>query len=488
MRDWNQNGHSKNEENIREQVAKKFGCGNGTIARDHQFFNAINAIAQSLGETARFTLVSAECKLNKEEIRHLAKIFGINEADGKDCYHSLVGEQADTKRKPTQILKQYEDIANRGQSLAGEEAKAEHPLKNSSPAKDTSVKAGQDAHQEDSQPTNHKEDSEASITESLQKEYDDSQEQELKEPSTMESGQDDNRPKLSLSEPEQEDKSRQPHTEEIEDEKGRKIYVKHTPNTKPVFNSANEEIDWAFWTWNPVTGCWHGCEYCYARDIAFKFNFETGFEPTFYPDRLKAPSKMKPMPENQIQKKATERNLDIEFARVQAKNVFTGSMSDIFGKWVPIDWIERIFNTVKSNPQWNFLFLTKFPQRLQEVNDMLGGFPDNVWVGTTVDTQARVKVAEKAFKGISARLKWLSCEPMLEELTFNDLSGFDLVVIGGASPSNETDGSPATPEIQPKWEWVWSLTNQAYRAGCSVYWKENLKTRPKEIPLNQIKD
>ena len=94
--------HFPNEEKIREQVAKKFGCGERTIANDHQFFNAINAIAQTLGETARFTLVSAECKLNKEEIRHLAKIFGINETDGKDCYYSLVGEQADTEENTPQ--------------------------------------------------------------------------------------------------------------------------------------------------------------------------------------------------------------------------------------------------------------------------------------------------------------------------------------------------------------------------------------------------
>jgi protein gp37 len=74
-------------------------------------------------------------------------------------------------------------------------------------------------------------------------------------------------------------------------------------------------------------------------------------------------------------------------------------------------------------------------------------------------------------------MKSLSCEPMMERLTFKDLSGFDLVVIGGASASTQTTA------FQPEWEWVYHLTKQAYDAKCSVYWKENLTVRPKEFPV-----
>lgn len=240
----------------------------------------------------------------------------------------------------------------------------------------------------------------------------------------------------------------------------RKLYIAHSATTA-TFNRTNEMVDWAWWTWNPITGCWHGCDYCYARDIANRF-FETKFEPTFHPDRLSAPANTK-VP--------FEASTD-----PRAKNVFTGSMADLFGKWVPQEWILQVFQQVNNNPQWNYLFLTKFPQRLQEICDVLGGFPDNAWVGTTVDQQHRVRIAESAFRDIKAKVKWLSCEPMLERLTFTSLEMFDWVVIGGQSRSTQT------PEFQPEWEWAVNLSLQAKNAGCQVYWKENLLIRPKECP------
>lgn len=257
-------------------------------------------------------------------------------------------------------------------------------------------------------------------------------------------------------------------------EDNRKIYIVRS-STKAQFNSTNEMVDWAWWTWNPVTGCWHGCPYCYARDIAHRF-YETSFEPTFYPDRLLAPQNMKPMSFERLKREAVKRRINLEDAQIFAKNVFTCSMADLFGKWVPEEWILQVFKTVEMSTQWNFLFLTKFPQRLKEINDKLGGFPDNVWVGTTVDTQSRVYLAEKSFKEIQAKVKWLSIEPMLEPLTFNSLEMFDLIAVGGQS---RTTGEP---EFQPEWNWVEDLLGQARKSNTSVYFKENLKARPKELP------
>jgi protein gp37 len=239
-------------------------------------------------------------------------------------------------------------------------------------------------------------------------------------------------------------------------------------------------VDWAWWTWNPVTGCWHGCEYCYARDIAKRF-YETDFEPTFYPDRLKAPQNTKLMTPKRMESEAKKRKVSLEQAQTFSRNVFTCSMADLFGKWVPESWILQVFEAVKSAPEWNFLFLTKFPQRLKEINDILGGFPANVWVGTTVDTQARVALAERSFQGIEATVKWLSVEPMLERLTFNSLEMFDLVAIGGQSKSTQVK------EFQPDWEWVEHLVQQSRRSNTAVYFKENLKSRPKELPLSGLK-
>jgi len=257
-------------------------------------------------------------------------------------------------------------------------------------------------------------------------------------------------------------------------EDGRKLYVVQS-DTKAQFNSTNEMVDWAWWTWNPVTGCWHGCPYCYARDIANRF-YDTKFEPTFYPNRLLAPQNMKPMSPERIKNEAQKRRIKLEDAHIFAKNVFTCSMADLFGKWVPEDWIFQVFQAVKSAPEWNFLFLTKFPQRLQEINDKLNGFPDNVWVGTTVDTQSRVSLAEKSFKNIQAKVKWLSIEPMLEPLNFESLDMFDLIAIGGQSRTSKE------PEFQPEWVWVEALMRQARESNTSVYFKENLRSRPKELP------
>lgn len=255
--------------------------------------------------------------------------------------------------------------------------------------------------------------------------------------------------------------------EEIALEDNKKLYVVHNPDSKPVFNQTNEMVDWASWTWNPVTGCWHGCDYCYAREIAnaerMAAAYPKQFEPTFHPARLDAPRNT-PFPRM--------------LTRPADKNVFTCSMADLFGKWVPEAWIMQVFERVTLHTEWNFLFLTKFPQRLQEICDALGGFPDNAWVGCTVDSQARVATAEKSFRNIKASVRWLSVEPMKERLTFSRLDMFDWVVIGGQTASYFNK----TPAFQPEWEWVEHLWQQAREANVKIYWKENLTIRPKETP------
>lgn len=217
--------------------------------------------------------------------------------------------------------------------------------------------------------------------------------------------------------------------------------------SKPKFNKTNENIDWAKWSWNPVTGCEHTCSYCYARDIANRF-YKEKFQPTFRPERLTAP-KNTPLP------KTFEHG---------ERNVFVCSMADLFGEWVPQTWIDAVMSEVRNARDWNFLFLTKNPKRLVSIK-----WPDNAWVGTTVDINARVRVAEMSFAKIEAPVKWLSCEPMLEELKFTDLSMFDWVVIGAQSKSTQE------PEFQPPKEWVLSLMTTAWNSGCKVYCKPNLR-------------
>jgi protein gp37 len=234
-------------------------------------------------------------------------------------------------------------------------------------------------------------------------------------------------------------------------------HVLARPHGNQTFNSqSTDSIEWARWSWNPVTGCRHNCSFCYARDIAARF-YPQGFVPTFLPERLGAPSN------THVPSMA---NADIGF-----KNVFTCSMADLFGKWVPREWIEAVLAVVRSSPEWNFLMLTKFPQRLMEFD-----FPPNAWVGTTVDAQARVKVAEDAFAKVNATVRWLSLEPLLEPLRFEHLERFQWLVIGGASASSET------PEWRPPLSWVADLERQARAVNARVYHKTNLYERRREYP------
>ncbi len=224
--------------------------------------------------------------------------------------------------------------------------------------------------------------------------------------------------------------------------------------SKATFNRTNENIEWSKWTWNPVTGCEHGCEYCYASDIATRF-YKHKFEPTFHPSRLMA----------------TENTRLPQLRDMGYHNVFVCSMADLFGDWVPEEWIDAVLRACRKSPQWNFLFLTKNPKRYIDIE-----WPDNAWIGTTVDTQARAQAAEDIFKRINAPVKFLSCEPLLGELTFSSLDMFDWIIIGGQSKSSRL------PAFQPEWEWVENLLWQARESGCKVYFKPNLTVAPKEYP------
>jgi protein gp37 len=212
-------------------------------------------------------------------------------------------------------------------------------------------------------------------------------------------------------------------------------------------------IEWAQWSWNPITGCLHNCPYCYARDLAEeRFDmYPHGFAPAFWPARLRAPEQTR-VPE----KAGTDERY---------RNVFTCSMADLFGRWVPDAWIEAVLDAMRRNPQWNFLCLSKFPKRMAEFD-----IPDNAWMGTTVDLQARVANAEAAFARLEGKpgIRWLSVEPMLEPLRFNRLDLFHWIVIGGASRSSKT------LEFRPPFEWIFDLVAQAKDAGVRVYFKTNL--------------
>jgi protein gp37 len=233
-----------------------------------------------------------------------------------------------------------------------------------------------------------------------------------------------------------------------------------TPKGKPTFNRTNDQVSWAAWTWNPVTGCLHGCKYCYARELAtrpsYAATYPVGFTPLFHPERLDAPANT-PVP--------PEASSDARLGRV-----FVCSMADLYGKWVPEEWIEQVHAPCTANPQWDYLFLTKSPRRYVGLK-----LPPTAWLGTSVDEQKRVRLAEEAFRQIKGvTVKWLSLEPLLAPLVFTDLSMFDWIVIGAQSATNQPDGVGHVKEFAPQLEWVARIIAQAREAGCRVYCKPNL--------------
>ena len=231
------------------------------------------------------------------------------------------------------------------------------------------------------------------------------------------------------------------------------------PQSKATFNeSKGAGISWAAWSWNPVTGCLHGCDYCYAREIAtnerYRGAYPAGFTPLFHHERLDAPA-----------------NTTVPAAHRDDpayKRVFVCSMADLYGRWVPDEWIDQVHASMCANPQWQYITLTKFPDRYVGLD-----MPSGAWVGTSVDEQKRVRIAERAFREIDgAAVKWLSLEPLKEPLEFTDLSMFDWVVIGAQTETRQPSG--VVPAFAPDFEWVARIVLQAREAGCRVHLKPNL--------------
>jgi protein gp37 len=148
--------------------------------------------------------------------------------------------------------------------------------------------------------------------------------------------------------------------------------------------------------------------------------------------------------------------------------VFVCSMADLFGKWVPDEWIRSVFDACQDAPEWEYLFLTKWPARYSKMPLL-----EKAWYGASVIRQSDVSRVEKAMKSFSPNgVKWISLEPMLEPITFEDLSWCDLVVIGSQTSTNQPDGH--VPEFAPEFDWIVDVVNQCRAEGVPYYLKANL--------------
>jgi protein gp37 len=175
--------------------------------------------------------------------------------------------------------------------------------------------------------------------------------------------------------------------------------------------------------------------------------FGGSFEPALHMDRMDAPVNMRNTKHIQ-----------------DGDRVFVCSMADLFGDWVPEHWIDLVLQEVVNNPQWTFLFLTKNPKRYKEFC-----FPDNAWIGATVDRQTRVRPTEIAMDAACAKIKFVSCEPLLEQVHFNVPDIFDWFIIGAKSEGKR--------KVQPEKKWTMDIVRQAHRCGKKVWMKDNLSAK-----------
>ena len=244
----------------------------------------------------------------------------------------------------------------------------------------------------------------------------------------------------------------------------------------------NTKIDWVDSSWNPVTGCRHGCPYCYANRIASRFSgfeimdennapceawfeieqdsemyevtrpmtrktkdgdlvsapYPFGFCPTFHQYRLDDPKKWS-----------------------EPRNIFVCSMADLFGDWVPDSWIQRVFEACDKAPQHRYFFLTKNCFRYPKVIDSYKGNFDNKWFGTTLTNYEDYIFRNGAYK------TFLSIEPIQEYLDVKPWATNWVII--GAETGNRVG------KVKPEKRWICDIVLSCMNYGVPVFMKESLR-------------
>lgn len=202
-------------------------------------------------------------------------------------------------------------------------------------------------------------------------------------------------------------------------------------------------IEWTDETWNPVTGCVKispGCKNCYAEAIEKRWG--RSFSPAVHPNRIDKPRHWR-----------------------KPRRVFVNSMSDLFGEFVPQSVLEQVFSTMRGCPQHSFQILTKRAERMAQWTPRLPWLAGarHIWLGVSVEDRKYGVPRIDHLRAANAAMRFLSVEPLLENLGELDLSGIDWVIIGGES------GPHARP-FDP--EWAKSLIIQCRRAGVPCFMKQ----------------
>ncbi|RLC37411.1 MAG: hypothetical protein DRH33_05830 [Candidatus Nealsonbacteria bacterium] len=209
----------------------------------------------------------------------------------------------------------------------------------------------------------------------------------------------------------------------------------------------NSSIEWTKSTWNPVTGCTKispGCNNCYAERIAKRLfamgqaNYANGFKLTIHEHALKLPLKWK-----------------------KPQTIFVNSMSDLFHKDVPEEFILKVFNVMNNAPWHTFQILTKRAERLAKVSDRLV-WGKNIWMGVSVENADYIYRIDNLRK-TKAKVKFISFEPLIDKIEMVNLQGVDWVIVGGES-------GPKARYMSP--EWVTNLRDQCLAQKVPFFFKQ----------------
>ena len=212
--------------------------------------------------------------------------------------------------------------------------------------------------------------------------------------------------------------------------------------------SSKSKIEWTEQTWNPMTGCTKvspGCANCYAETMAKRLQamgvkgYENGFDLTLIPERLLEP-----------------------FRRKQPTVYFVNSMSDLFHEDVPTQYIDQVFDVINQTPRHTFQILTKRAERMADYFEEKD-IPSNAWIGVTVEDREFGIPRIDYLRRISARIRFISMEPLLEDLGELNLDGIHWVIVGGES------GPKARP-MKP--EWANNIRHQCHAQGASFFFKQ----------------
>lgn len=211
--------------------------------------------------------------------------------------------------------------------------------------------------------------------------------------------------------------------------------------------STKSRIEWTDNTWNPVSGCTPvsaGCQNCYAQRMSIRLmhmgcqKYSAGFGVRIHEDALEEPAKWR-----------------------KPRLVFVNSMSDLFHEDVPTEFIARVFAVMHAHPQHTFQILTKREVRLRELSSQLE-WGSNMWQGVTVE-QANYTSRIDVLRGIDAKVKFISFEPLLGDVGLVDLTGIQWAIVGGES------GPRARPMRE---QWVLSLKGQCEAQRVLFYFKQ----------------